>query len=59
MKTSEFDQFADTHDDELNRALSVSGETKVFFARGDRPLVGLALMTQDPEQSRSYQYDPE
>jgi len=34
MTISEFDQFADTYDDDLNRALSASGETKEFFARG-------------------------
>jgi len=32
--TSEFDEFAGTYDDDLNRALSVSGESKEFFARG-------------------------
>src|SRR5215471_13183699 len=31
---AEFDQFADSYDDDLNRALSVSGEGKEFFARG-------------------------
>jgi SAM-dependent methyltransferase len=31
---SEFDQFADTYDADLNRALSVSGEDKGYFARG-------------------------
>jgi SAM-dependent methyltransferase len=34
MMTSEFDQFSDTYDDDLNRALLVSGETKEFYARG-------------------------
>ncbi|MGA2979167.1 MAG: methyltransferase domain-containing protein [Terriglobales bacterium] len=34
MTITEFDQFADTYDDDLNRALSASGETKEFFARG-------------------------
>lgn len=33
--TPHFDQFADTYDEDLNRALSAgSGETKEFFARG-------------------------
>ena len=31
---AEFDQFADAYDSDLNRALSVSGEDKDFFARG-------------------------
>jgi len=31
--TAEFDQFADTYDDDLNQALSVSGENKDYFAR--------------------------
>jgi SAM-dependent methyltransferase len=31
---SGFDQFADTYDADLNRALSISGEEKGFFARG-------------------------
>src|SRR5262245_45438280 len=30
---AEFDQFADTYDADLNQALSVSGETKHYFAR--------------------------
>jgi len=30
---SEFDRFADTYDAEINQALSVSGETKDYFAR--------------------------
>jgi SAM-dependent methyltransferase len=30
---AEFDQFADTYDADLNQALSVSGETKDYFAR--------------------------
>jgi len=34
MMTSEFDQFTDTYDDDLDRALLVSGETKEFFAHG-------------------------
>jgi len=31
--TAEFDRFADTYDADLNQALSVSGETKDYFAR--------------------------
>jgi SAM-dependent methyltransferase len=31
---AEFDQFADSYDDDLSQALSVSGESKEFFARG-------------------------
>src|SRR5262245_17362185 len=31
--TAEFDRFADTYDDDLNQALSVSGENKDYFAR--------------------------
>ncbi len=32
--TAEFDQFADTYDDNLNEALAASGESKEYFARG-------------------------
>lgn len=32
--TAEFDEFADAYESSLNRALSVSGEEKDFFARG-------------------------
>lgn len=34
MTTPDFDRFADTYDDDLNRALSLTGETREFFARG-------------------------
>lgn len=43
MTRSEFDQFADTYDDDLDRALSISGETKEFFARGRVQHVALCL----------------
>lgn len=32
--TAEFDQFADSYDDNLNQALAASGESKEYFARG-------------------------
>lgn len=32
-ETAEFDRYADTYDDDLNQALSISGETKDYFAR--------------------------
>jgi SAM-dependent methyltransferase len=34
MTTPHFDRFADTYDEDLNQALSASGESKEFFARG-------------------------
>ena len=40
---AEFDQFADSYDDDLSQALSVSGEGKEFFARG-RPDVDQATL---------------
>jgi SAM-dependent methyltransferase len=42
-KTAEFDQFAETYDDDLNQALAASGESKEFFARGRVKFLGRCL----------------
>jgi SAM-dependent methyltransferase len=43
MTTPEFDNFAQSYDDDLNRALAASGETKEFFARGRVQHLALCL----------------
>jgi ubiquinone/menaquinone biosynthesis C-methylase UbiE len=56
MKSVDFDLHADTYDDDLNRALSASGEDKHYFARGrvEWLALGLSRLNERPAVALDY-----
>jgi SAM-dependent methyltransferase len=52
----EFDRYADTYDEDLNKALSVSGETKDFFARERVRWLARCLLRLDEHPQRALDY---
>jgi SAM-dependent methyltransferase len=56
MSASQFDQHADTYDADLNRALSVSGEDKEYFARARVEWLARCLRQMHAEPQSAIDY---